>query len=676
MKGWFITREEPTADQRGVAEKRRDRRVVAVSFDQFRSKLVDARMYIDLRQRYPYGSVRDPETGDTPDKLDYVALDLVRSDGTSYSIKTVLTEVQEGKRFVILGDYGAGKSSTMREVFVRVAARFWDNKTFTFPILLNLRDHHGQTDPTEALERHARRIGYSAPSHLVRAWRAGYVVLLLDGFDEIATAGWAGRTKTLKDLRYRSMELVREFVRQSPPSAAVLLSGRAHFFDTEKEMAQSLGLDAGFARLSLSEFTDEQVGEYLKKRGWVHAVPAWLPSRPLLLGYLASRNLLQQTLEVDVGSSPAVGWHGLIERISAREAEIEAGIDAGTVRKLIERLATLARNSADGLGPISSKQITDAFSGVCGYEPDDRGAVLLQRLPGLGVHSSEDESRIFIDQDLAETARAGDVYSYIVNPFGAELDVSGWQRALKPLGLEVVALRCSADGVPESKLSAAATQAAKTVGSDTLACDIVLSLHQLGSGYQGPPIYVSGVLVPELVVDTGAWDLRKVEFQDALFTSFELGNSVDINRLPRFVRCYFGTIEGRAGVEDLPSSTFVDCVIDSFNNTAQTTNAILQLGLPLGTKVLLTVLKKLYAQSGSGRRESALLRGLDHRAQSLVPEVMGILRREGFVTRAKMGEQVVWLPTRSADTVQRALRILAAPHNCADILLHQSGALD
>src|SRR5207249_3112274 len=116
----------------------------------------------------------------------------------------------------LLGDYGAGKSATMRQLFLDLAHKFWHNKTLTFPILLNLRDHHGQTDPVEALERHARKVGFSDPSALVRAWRGGFAVLLLDGFDEIAAAGWAGKTKTLKELRYRSMELVRSFVRDSP----------------------------------------------------------------------------------------------------------------------------------------------------------------------------------------------------------------------------------------------------------------------------------------------------------------------------------------------------------------------------------------------------------------------------------------------------------------------------
>src|SRR5687768_11988862 len=42
VKGWFVTLEEPTAHQRTVVHSHQHT-VVAVSFDQFRSRLIDAR---------------------------------------------------------------------------------------------------------------------------------------------------------------------------------------------------------------------------------------------------------------------------------------------------------------------------------------------------------------------------------------------------------------------------------------------------------------------------------------------------------------------------------------------------------------------------------------------------------------------------------------------------------
>lgn len=674
VKGWFITLNEPTAEQRSVIDKKRDR-LVAVSFDQFRARLLDARSYLTLREAYPFGSVRDPETGLAQTSLDYVSLGIVDDTAHERDVAYVAEELGSGRRFVLLGDYGAGKSSTMRELYLRLAKRFWGNKTLVFPLLINLRDHHGQIEPTEAIERHARRIGFTNPSHLVRAWRAGYACVMLDGFDEIATAGWVGRTKTLKDLRYRSMELLRAFVRESPSQLGIIIAGRAHFFDNDRELGAALGVSNAFIRLSLNEFTPRQVYEYLKKRGWEDAVPDWLPSRPLLLGYLASRGLLKQTLYIDAGSSPALGWHKLLERISEREAEIEAGIDADTVRRLIEHLATIARVSADGLGPLLPDQITAAFTTVCGYPPDDRGVVLIQRLPGLGGHSAEDGARVFIDRDLAAAAAAGGVFRFVENPYLGAIEPENWLSVLSPLGLEVLAIRSYEAGFASAKLSAAAGRATQLTGGDTLAADILLALHEMGMNAVGAKTFVREVIVPRLAFDSDCGDMSLVEWQDAVIARLEIGTDVDDSLLPTFTRCFIDTIDGRTGEGELPAEKFIECTIDQFEERASTTNALLQLSLPLGTKVLLTVLKKLYAQRGTGRKESALFRGLDHRAREFVPSVLTLLRREGFAVKSRLRDTTVWLPARGADIQQRAARLLAAPHSSDDALVRLSADL-
>src|SRR6266404_8100924 len=61
VKSWFVTRDEPTADQRDSISKRFSQ-VTALSFGQFQNKLIDAATYLSLRDNYPFGSVRDPAT--------------------------------------------------------------------------------------------------------------------------------------------------------------------------------------------------------------------------------------------------------------------------------------------------------------------------------------------------------------------------------------------------------------------------------------------------------------------------------------------------------------------------------------------------------------------------------------------------------------------------------------
>lgn len=675
VKGWFITLAEPTADQRMAVkdttnrEKLQAAQIVAVSFDQFRSQLIDARSYLTQRQNYPFGSVRDPSTGDPKYKPPYIPLDIVDDEGSSYEVTGVCDGLLSGATFVILGDYGAGKSVTMREVFLALGQRFWKDATRKFPILLNLRDHHGQTDPVEALERHARRVGFDSPSSLVRAWRAGYAVLLLDGFDEIAAAGWAGKTKTLRELRLRSMELVRAFQRESSKETGIAVSGRAHFFDSTTEMWAALGRRPSTTTVRIAEFGHEQVAQFLGRMGWTVGIPAWLPSRPLLLAYLAARNLIQAVEGDEEGADPASGWDLLLDRVAQREAEIEAGIDASTVRALIERLAMLARTSVDGLGPLTPDTIIDAFKQVCGYAPDDRGSVLLQRLPGLGGFHSEDGARVFIDKDFAEAARGSATFRIAEQPYGLSLESETWQNSLLPLGAQVAAYRINQAGYGAGKVSAAMRRVVEESEAFTIAADLLLVLAELGASCDGEKVYIKEVIIPELRLDESVGDLSCVELSDCVVGRMHLAGDFPVSRTPMFRDCHFATVEGRIGPRDLPAERMHGCDVDTFEEAADTTNAILDLSLPLGTKVMLTILKKLYAQSGGGRKQSALFRGLDSRAQGLVPTILELLRREDLVARSTRGGQQIWLATRSGSARRRALALLAAPTSSNDPLL-------
>src|SRR5205085_566480 len=78
----------------------------------------------------------------------------------------------------------------------------------------------------------------------------------------------------LRDNRYRAMEPVRALISQHPPDLGLVIAGRAHFFDTDGERRAALGLGQNFSELSLNEFSDEQLQEYLKLRGVSGAVPS------------------------------------------------------------------------------------------------------------------------------------------------------------------------------------------------------------------------------------------------------------------------------------------------------------------------------------------------------------------------------------------------------------------
>lgn len=675
VKCWFITKHEPTAEQREIA-KLHHSLVNALSFSQFQSKLIDAAGYLNLRGNYPFGSVRDPATGNPRTEVEYVPLDLLQSETRKlWSVSAIRDAALDGERLVILGDYGAGKSMTLRELYRELRAEYIKQKTTRFPIYLNLRDHHGQTNPAEVLERHARNIGFPNPSHLVRAWRAGYVLLIIDGFDEVATLGIQGIWKRLHDTRYRAMQAARELIRDQPTGVGLVMAGRAHFFDSDKERRSALGLPSGVIELTLNEFSDEQIHKYLVKCGLNGLVPNWMPSRPLLVGYLAASGLLSDVITAagqegqKFGLNPANGWNLILDRVCVREAEIEAGIDGPTVRKILERLATMARATDGGLGPMQREQVIGAFCDVCGYQPDEKGLVLLQRLPGLGIDRVDEGSRIFMDEDFADACRAGDVVGFIEDPYNSDIEpFRSAQCSLGEVGLGVCAENTKGP-VAQGRLMAAISKAAGIDGVALLSLDLIGVAIEFGIKLE-ERVQIRDLIISAINLHSGIGDCSNLTFQDCYFSRLEIDPELPESKVPRFEQCYFVQVDGRSSRADLPKDRFSDtCEFETFSDAPSTTAAITAMDLPISTRVMLTILRKIFVQSGSGRLESALTRGLDHNARRLVPAVLRLLQSEGVIEPYRRGglSMTIWVPDRTQRA--RVARLIDSPHTCQDALL-------
>ncbi len=676
VKCWFVTRDEPTPEQRRVAHKQAPL-VIALSYAQFQSKLIDSHAYLAARANYAFGSVRDPGTGAFSPRVEYIPLDLVRIRSKSLmNVDELLGALVNCGRFVILGDYGAGKSMTLRHLYQELCKIHLRGSSSVFPVYVNLRDHFGQTEPSEILQRHAKAVGFGHPHHLVRAWRAGFVTLLLDGFDEVTTIGIQGLWRKLQDNRFRAMEAVRRFVREHPLSSGIVVAGRAHFFDSEAERRRALELSEDFVEVSLTEFTDDQIRSYFERSGLVGSVPQWLPSRPLLVGYLAAKGLIGEISRHDpsVSPDPAVGWDRLLNAVADREALIEAGIDGRTVRRILERLATKARSAEGGVGPLTADDVVTAFKDICGYNPDERGMVLLQRLPGLGIDRAEEGTRSFIDEDFADACRAGDLVEFIEQPYAISANTfEEIECALMTLGVSVASVRLKALALSFKQINAAVARAVE-FGHQHLISDVCRIALELGCDI-GIQVYVKDILIPDLELSCDNGGASRLCFQSCFFVSVGLDSDVSEDCLPRFQGCYIGELDGRISRSDLPVGAFdEDCVIDEFMATADTTDDILSLDLPLGTKVLLTILKKLFQRRGSGRRESALNRGLDHRSRRVVPEILKLLEANHVVIRYRKGETTIWLPDRRS--TKRVGRIVSSPTASTDPLVIASVALE
>lgn len=673
VKGYFVTRDEPTAEQRQYIN-RLNSRIAALSFAQLRGLLIDSREYLAVRSRYPFGSARNPATGNFEELGKYLPIGLLPTNtGTKtkpLSVADIAARTVAGDTTILLGDFGAGKSMTLREVHRALADAHLRDATTPFPITLNLRDHQGQRDPDEALRRHAQSVGFDGATQLVRAWRAGEVYLLLDGFDEIATSGWLGQAPTLKNVRHRSVELIRKFVDQTPPTVGLLVSGREHLFDSTQEMLSALALGSRKpVILRTDQFSEEQVRDYLKQSGWEGALPDWMPSRPLLLGYLAASDALT-SLVTGAPMGAAEGWDTLLERICEREAGIELGLDGSTVRRVLERLATIARSRGDGFGPLHRDDLAEGFKQVCGYEVDEGSYVIIQRMPGLGVIDPVDGSRHFVDADLGDAARAGDLIRFIQDPSLVE-DLSLDYMSLAPvgeLGLDVAELEAGRKGMDASNTLNAAVQLERGGRNGAIVLDCVSLALRLGIRARIPALQVSELALSLLRFGDSDADLGQMQFQQCVITTLDLTEFDGNHELPTFIDCAFGQVLGAGNPDSLPKHAFINCSYDSFDASTRTTRGIMAMpGLSDRQKVILSVLKKVYMQAGGGRRVGAFARGLDLKQRELVPDVLKELTSAGVLVRSKTGNNVIYSGVRGQ--ASRARDMLAAGAAVTDPLL-------
>lgn len=681
--GWFVTQEEPTADQREAVRLHGKGQVKAVSFAQFQQALVDVPQYFSKRENHFFGSIADPATGELKPKVSYVPLDLLLSTGDLIDVATLAAGISAGESYTLLGDYGAGKSMTLRQIYFQLRDTYRKGGTPKFPIYLNLREHSGQDDPSEVLERHARRLGFDKPHSLVSAWRAGFALLILDGFDEVTTLGVSAARTKLREARRRSLEAVRALIAQTPPMAGFVIAGRDHFFSSPDERRSSLGVRQNTQTIAVGELTRKQIASYLQQiAGRDVPLPQWLPTRPLLVAYIATRGLLDELGDVLQSIDSTDGWHLLLHRIFERESKISPNLDGVTLRRILERLATVARSTNDGLGPITQQQIRTAYIQTCESEPDEQANLLLQRLPGLGVYRDEDDSRTFVDVELAEVCRARDITDFVLNPYGLLQD-EGWKGSMSLAatfsGQTAITRVCrnlfEQGHFAAAKIDAALLAAPAQGEMGALRAD----LAALAVEASHPPMtqtVITGEIFENytLTLPHGDSNLSTLVFRDCLFECIEIASDADTNLLPEFQGCMFLLVRGRTGRADIPDTRFDSrCTFEKFADSAETQSAILSSNLTRGEKLVLTILRKLFLQSLSGRADSALYRGLDLNDRQLVPDAIRLLQQHDLLMLYSRGDGNVWVPVRKE--IARARRILSAPATCGDVVITEARKL-
>lgn len=645
--GWFVTRDEPTADQRSTitaVSKQLGEQIYAISISTLMQRLCNSEVYLQLRRQAPFGSIDINEGGQTG--APNVPMRLLSDTDDEVSLGELSERTSSGQHALLVGNYGAGKSHSLRELFkLKLRDHFNSSKLTPFPVYINLRDCAGLKTPAEILRRHAEEIGFGNPDGLISAWRAGTCILLLDGFDEIVPTRWFGSVTDLRNVRWTALSPVRRLVEETPDSTGIIVAGRAHYFSSSAEMTSALGFK-NFEIFSVPDFNEIQLNDYLRQANVDWDIPDWVPMRPLLLGYLVTI-VSTDASSLTSAMNQSTGWKTFLTAICEREARMFSAVRPDTIQKILSRVSTLARSRADITGPVTMEMLQSAFVAVNKYQPDEEGMQLLLRLPGLARESEgTGESRVFVDRDLADTAYGLDLAQYVMDPYDEThpmSTVASWANASSELGVEVAAETLQEAGAGRMVMAALSARENKEQ-FDAVNADLLrITVENFDGEYKrNTSVHVNGVIFEQFILSDNPI-LGSTSLQDCVINRLDVSGVDDASAIPEFRETLIDLVDGVSSMPHWLSARFTNCEIARYSSAAMTSSGIMQLPIDRESRIALSIIKKIFDQRGSGRKEGALSRGMRPADRESVPAVIDKLVSQGWIQRTTSGSNVIYV---------------------------------
>ncbi|HEX5747343.1 MAG TPA: pentapeptide repeat-containing protein [Archangium sp.] len=164
-----------------------------------------------------------------------------------------------GPRFaLVLGDFGTGKTFLLHELARRLASE----DSALVPVLIEMRSLQKQRTLRELVAQHfaAADMGRMEVDKFLYMLREGRIVLLFDGFDELA----------LRITYDRVLEHFETLIEAAGGDAKVVITSRTQHFLTDQDVKQELARRAevlrGYRLIKLERFSEEQIQHFLLKR--------------------------------------------------------------------------------------------------------------------------------------------------------------------------------------------------------------------------------------------------------------------------------------------------------------------------------------------------------------------------------------------------------------------------
>lgn len=610
-----------------------------MSVEELRGLLLGYDSYFNLRSKQPFGSAIDWRSGER-DKSEYVTVEYSSIDGKrSYTVSEISDLLHRGEKILLLGDYGTGKSRCIQETFFALHNAAVTN--WRFPIAIDLRENWGVRRGHELLRRHfddqgASEVGESA----LRLLGSKRMILLIDGFDEIASQTWSNDPVILRNIRRQSLAAVSDLLKRV--NCGVLITGREHYFNSSEEMFQCLGLNPRGTHVltCAQEFTEVEVRQYLKRLDGVKTVPEWLPKRPLICQILSDiePDVLNDLVTNETGEVRF--WSAAVQAVCEREASIKSILDATVINDVLVGVARLTRTKARDVGPLSTREINDVFHAVTGAPPNDETAVILQRLPLLGRVEAQSSDRQFIDTYFLDGLRAEDVCREVFRQDESILS-EAWRNPLRQFGIRVLAheISLSADITGFIRfLRRSCNGPNRVLGGDLVSA--ILSANDGTFAFDGISLSESHISC----LDLSGSRLSGIEIYDSIIDELVIAEAHPSD--VRIRACLIGKVDGVSEAAGLPTWISGNEVGEYIR--VNTVTRIKQAKLSLEQKVFVTIIKKTFFQPGAGRKEEALLRGLGSpQLKRSSEKILKMLCREGILKTTKGKEGILYIPQRS-----------------------------
>lgn len=655
---YIVLSEKPTNSMRKLGN---ESKITVLSVDEFEKKWFDYKKYIYLRSQQSFGSVINLENG-TPENDIYIPVSYIDiKTGERYDIESIAKKLEKGSKIILKGSFGTGKSRCVKQLFEILSSKHDILPIYT--IAINLREHWGAKNYREVLQRHFEDLSIDSKG-FNKISKNRNLIFLLDGFDEIGSQSWSIDPEKMHSVRARAVVSIKDMILNV--QGGCLITGREHYFNSDKEMLDCLGLDTKTTLIleCSEEFNEEQIRTYLEKNcnKSVHYIPQWLPKRPLIMS-IAIHNISDIFDQENSIVNECDFWDKFLTLLSKREARISSVLHDETIKDIMVRVARISRIKDKDFGPITLSDLNKAFEDITGERPNEESAIMLHRLPGLGRINADSNDRMFVDSYILNGLRAEDIIQAVEKSDNTVFD----EKWINPLNIEGINILSNYIEYDEKRfkdfLNSAVLCARKN--NSMFVADIVSAICKI-------PIYsiidfknvnISDIQIYSL--DFSNKQIKNMSFENVWINDFDITNANLINT--NFINSVIDKIKGITSKNSLPDC-FVACDISEYQPVSTVTR-IKRANLNRAQTILVTIIKKIFSTvtKGNGRKEEALLRGLGDRGDSkLCDKILNKMITDEIITKHKGKEG--WIYSPILKNTERMCKILSDLSNSQDDL--------